>query len=306
MTTANLNPIDPNTTSGSDLAAILNAWGDGVASSYLTGTTPPSDVKRGQIFIQVISPTLWQLKVCLDVSYFLLLMSFNPQVPNVVFEGNLANGYGQTSAVPSSRFISTNGSLTGGGDFTADRSFTLVGDIGSASNFPNYYYGRNASNVIGWHPLPSAGSSSGGTTGIRQLYVLTGTAAGAAATSTFSVPAGVGGIWLHMWGGGGSGFLPDGITPTGGPGGAVSGYLPVSPGQNVPVRAGGVNDFSMLTLANSSQVIAPSGPPNGGGTSGVTFPAGLNLVAAAPLMVMAAPWGQRDNVGCVWIEWINP
>lgn len=55
---------------------------------------------------------------------------------------------------PTSRTISTTHSLTGGGDLTANRTLSLVGDTASPGN--SKYYGTDGSGTRGWHALPAA------------------------------------------------------------------------------------------------------------------------------------------------------
>jgi len=56
-----------------------------------------------------------------------------------------------TSFVPQSRNIFTSGSLTGGGDLSADRTLSLVNDNATPGN--SYYYGTNPGGVKGWYVL---------------------------------------------------------------------------------------------------------------------------------------------------------
>lgn len=54
---------------------------------------------------------------------------------------------------PAARSIATTGSLTGGGDLSANRSLSLSGDETSPGN--GKYYGTDAGGVKGFHPLPT-------------------------------------------------------------------------------------------------------------------------------------------------------
>lgn len=56
-----------------------------------------------------------------------------------------------TSAVPASRNIFTSGSLTGGGNLSADRTLSLVNDNATPGN--SYFYGTNGAGVKGWYVL---------------------------------------------------------------------------------------------------------------------------------------------------------
>jgi hypothetical protein len=56
--------------------------------------------------------------------------------------------------VSTTRAVNTTGSLTGGGNLSADRTLQLVNDITSPGN--NQYYGTNSSGVKGYFPIPGA------------------------------------------------------------------------------------------------------------------------------------------------------
>lgn len=57
------------------------------------------------------------------------------------------------------RSIATSGSLTGGGNLTADRTISLVNDNATPGN--RKYYGTNVSGTKGDHDLPSGGVLAG-------------------------------------------------------------------------------------------------------------------------------------------------
>lgn len=60
---------------------------------------------------------------------------------------------------PLTRSILTQHSLTGGGDFSANRTINLVNDEASPGN--SEYYGTNSSGTKGFFPLPGGGSGAG-------------------------------------------------------------------------------------------------------------------------------------------------
>ena len=108
----------------------------------------------------------------------------------------------------------------------------------------------------------------------RRQQLLTGTA-------IFSVPAGVYGLEVEIWGAGGSGgtsAYPGYPGGGGGAGGYTKGYLPVMPGQQIPysqglgavASAGGDTTFGALK-ATGGTVGAPGSSSNvgAGGTPGV-------------------------------------
>lgn len=59
--------------------------------------------------------------------------------------------------VGTTRLVSTTNSLTGGGDLSADRTLSLVGD--SASPGADRYYGTNSGGTKGFYSLPAAGAN---------------------------------------------------------------------------------------------------------------------------------------------------
>jgi hypothetical protein len=69
-------------------------------------------------------------------------------------------------------------SITGGGDITATRTLSLVGDILAPGN--DYYYGTDGAGDKGWYPLPASLSNTVNLTGDQSITGL----------KTFSQPAG--------------------------------------------------------------------------------------------------------------------
>jgi hypothetical protein len=87
--------------------------------------------------------------------------------------------YADTLYVDLGRSISTNHSLTGGGDLSTDRTLSLVGDTASPGN--SKIYGTNASGVRGWYDAPS-GAAPGGSG--SELQYRGGASTFSAATGT--------------------------------------------------------------------------------------------------------------------------
>lgn len=71
----------------------------------------------------------------------------------------LSNALNISLLVPNSRLITTSGSLTGGGDLSANRTLSLVGD--NASPGASTYYGTDGSGTKGFFALPSGGNTNG-------------------------------------------------------------------------------------------------------------------------------------------------
>jgi hypothetical protein len=63
---------------------------------------------------------------------------------------NWADWVAFNSKVPSTRSVFTTGSLTGGGDLSTNRTFSLVNDVTAPGNY--YNYGTNGVGVKGWYP----------------------------------------------------------------------------------------------------------------------------------------------------------
>lgn len=74
-----------------------------------------------------------------------------------------------TGDVNSSRAVNTQYSLTGGGDFTADRILSLVNDVSLPGN--SKYYGTDASGTRGYFSLPSAGAPTLNDGGSAQTLI---------------------------------------------------------------------------------------------------------------------------------------
>jgi hypothetical protein len=63
---------------------------------------------------------------------------------------NWADWVAFNNKVPSTRSVFTTGSLTGGGDLSTNRTFSLVNDVTAPGNY--YNYGTNGAGVKGWYP----------------------------------------------------------------------------------------------------------------------------------------------------------
>lgn len=79
----------------------------------------------------------------------------------------ISNALNLSLLVPNSRLISTSGSLTGGGDLTANRTLSLVGDNASPGTW--YFYGTDGSGSKGFYALPSGGIGDAPNNGTAYL-----------------------------------------------------------------------------------------------------------------------------------------
>ena len=98
-------------------------------------------------------------------------------------------GHTHANYVPTTRLISTAGSLTGGGNLSADRTLSLVNDNTTPGN--NYLYGTNSSGVKGWYqrfwvPATNGIAYTGGWVGIGVNNPLTPLYVSIAAPSLFT------------------------------------------------------------------------------------------------------------------------
>jgi hypothetical protein len=71
------------------------------------------------------------------------------------------SGYGISDGVSNTRNINTTGSITGGGNLSADRTLQLVNDNASPGN--SFYYGTNGSGTKGFFALPTGGGGEANT-----------------------------------------------------------------------------------------------------------------------------------------------
>lgn len=94
-----------------------------------------------------------------------------PDWANITSKPTTIAGYGITDAVVSTRQITGITSLTGGGDLTADRTISLVGDAAAPGN--SFYYGTDAGGAKGFFALPTS-SGSGTVTSVTAGAGLTG------------------------------------------------------------------------------------------------------------------------------------
>lgn len=238
MTQASLGTIDPNTTSGTELAALLTAFGQAVESTHL-GAARPSYVREGMTWLRVDSSN--QLSWMLydgdaDVLLGVINKSANTislTVPPVTLAG--------LGGVPTSRALTGSLSIAGGGNLSANRAFTLVND--NASPGASRYYGTGSSGDKGWFALPTPPKA------VPELA-----AYGTPGTYSFGVPAGVTRLRATVIGACGGNYSNDDVMTAGGAGGVAFGYVPVVPGATVSIIVGAAG-------------VGGSSPTDGGGST---------------------------------------
>jgi hypothetical protein len=155
-------------------------------------------------------------------------------------------GYGITDSVADTRSINTTGSLTGGGNLSADRTIGLVNDSAAPGN--SFYYGTNSTGVKGFYALP-AGSAAA-----VAADVLAGTDAAKSVTSkaladaatVISVGAADVNKYVRL---GATGKLDPSVMP-------ASGSTPIATGAEVITGTDNAKTVTALALANASKVIS--------------------------------------------------
>lgn len=195
---------------------------------------------------------------------------------------------GLASKAASARQIATSGSLSGGGNLTADRTLSLVND--SVAPGASKYYGTDGAGAKGYFTLPAGGGGGGATslsgdvTGTLSGSVIAATIANLAVT-TAKLAAGA--------------VTPAKISSTGAGVGNVLSYNGTAVVWSAPTPAGGAswnirNTTTSATAANGDWLLAnPSA-----GTITITLPAAtlgarvrVKRKASAGSSIIVAPSG---------------
>jgi hypothetical protein len=290
MTQTELGTIDPNETSGTELAALLTAFGIAHKSGN-RGPTRPTYAVMGTLWVQTVSSSNHTLNYFTGTVDIPLIM-INPVtataiVPLATLAGTaaaLSGGVGGDAAL-STRLISTSMSLTGGGSLEANRTLALVGDVTTPGL--NKVYGTDAVGARGWRDIPVTPKP------VRKQIVYT-----SPGTHTFVCPA-VQSVWVTCIAAGYDGGFVYGF----------EGGLPVVGGTSYTVVVG---HYSSYPTANSSF--------NGNiaynsisGSTGVLLLSGHNAVPYYPMIRnhlagLASPpgmFGDPGYHGYVRVEWIE-
>jgi hypothetical protein len=302
MAQANIGNIDPNETSGVDLAQLLTQVGAALETNNL-GAGRPSYAKRGTIWIH--DPGNGTLGVALFTGVADVLIG----VINIAANTFTPQGVGVTldslGGVPYWRNIGTGASITGGGNLEANRWITLVGDHDAPGG--NKYYGTNPAGQKGFFDLPSQ-------RGLSRVERITWNWP-TGGFFTWSVPANVNRINFTVVAGGGVtqiGSNPDGdgqSTPynyPGGRGGQLSGVMIVSPGQVLTMRVGGVAEASEIqgfVFCDAGGI----GAIGGGATGGMSLaPENVGGVMGGPLLLNSnlAFAGWPDTHGAIQFDFV--
>jgi len=277
--------IDPNTTSGTDLANMLTLAQSAIETNH-SGTSRPTYIKAGMTWLDTSNSTANALKFWTG-SADVTLLTINPASGAVVV-GVPSGGSSPTYALASVELLG-NLSIAGGGDLTTTRAVSLVGD--TASPGANNYYGTDGSGSKGFYLLP--------TPAIPHRSV----ALYPAGTYTVTVPANVTAAYLRIWGGGASGRDAEtsdgdgGTTYTyyaGGWGGCAEGSVNVTPGStiNLVVGAGGTAGgdgqpswFGASSSSSSGCYVYCSGGLAAGGNGGPAFAgSGVDMIPVTSII----------------------
>jgi len=274
MAQSDIGTIDPNTTSGTQLAALLNNWAAALRSSH-SGAERPAYVQAGMIWAKEVDASTAQL-MFYDGDADVLIGTVDKAANR--FTAALAEvTAGSIGAVPTSRQVATQHSLQGGGTLAANRTLSLVGD--TASPGARRYYGTDANGTRGFHALPDAPKQG-------PVPVIFGPG-----SHTFTVPAGITRLmFFGAGGGGGNRWSTDewGNTLTwrsGGYGAVAMGSIAVAPGANLSITVGAAGSSlqtSFLSDPNTDE--NPHGFSGWGGTTTIAWYAtltggeGANLV----------------------------
>jgi hypothetical protein len=281
MTQYVLGPIDPGVVSGSELAAILTAWGASVDSSQ-AGSTRPTYLPSGGIWLNTAAPDNYILMLFngyVDIT----LLRINPLNGAVVFPSGSTtsflapNGTVSGKAAPDiSRNIFAGGSLVGGGDLSQDREFQLANDSQIGDYIPNFYYGRNASNAAGYWPLPAS-------RGNRRREAVYGPG-----DYTWVAPATCVNCEVEGYAGGSTVY-----------GGVFQADIDVNPGQGYSLHVGGAND---LTHFNGQVVVAS----NGTFASDPNLPGNVSDSVGRRRNGINYEFGAPGCIGIMRISWLEP
>lgn len=252
MTQYDLGFIDPNETSGVELAAMLSNFNSALRSAH-KGASRPAYAERGTIWVQDTGATV------LNMFFFdgvddILIGTINTTTNAFTVSGASVT-LAALGGVPTTRAVLTGGSLLGGGNLTSDRGLYLKGDHDSPP--AGHYYGTNQAGTQGWFPLASITSQvSGGRVNYTQF---------GPGTSYFTAPAGVTSLLYVAWSGGGGNVrrtdraldggdvvITSDVMIPGGWGACSTGTVSLIPGTAYPVTVGDGGVYQHMDLGAGS------------------------------------------------------
>jgi hypothetical protein len=291
MSQYDLGLIDPNETSGTELAAMLSAFNEALRSGH-KGSTRPGYAERGTTWLQDTGGSVlnWFMFDGVDD---LLIGQFNT-VSNQFLVSGSTTTLAALGGVPASRQITSTGSILGGGDLTADRNLALKGDSGSPLAL--HYYGTNSAGVQGWFPLVNAIQIA--VPASRRKYILQFPVG----THTFIPPTGVTWFFFQAAGGGGGDAIHnyDVLLDSGGEGSPATYQMmtDVIKGGSGASGEGSVacipGESYQIVVGNAGAAVGPDyGNVTGGGGQSTTIEARTG--AGAKQVVFTGGGGQGGN-----------
>lgn len=141
--------IDPDSTSGTDLAAMLSLRRLAQNSGHV-GTVRPAYLLPGGTWTKDMGDGNTYQLMLWDGDTDIILGTVN-RVANT-FTAAISVTLTGLGGVPTSRAVNTTKSLSGGGNLGADRTLELVND--NASPGATRYYGTDGAGAKGFHPMP--------------------------------------------------------------------------------------------------------------------------------------------------------
>lgn len=237
MPQSDLGVIDPNETSGVELASMLTNLNSALRSSH-RGSSRPSYAERGTMWLRDTGTANLDLFM-FDGVDDILIGTLNATTNQFVVSGQNISLAG-LGGVPVTRRVEGWGSIVGGGFLDGNVVLSLQND--GAAPAPNHYYGTNPSGTRGWWPASSLGGTGGG----RIWYQVYGTPGSYLVTA----PPNCTRMMATLFGGGAGGLITytentfeGGSTYTqnfqvSGAGAKVMGVIPVTPGQLYSVQVG--------------------------------------------------------------------
>ncbi len=189
MAQHNIGNIDPNETSGVELAALLSNHGQAVISTNL-GAGRPTYAVKGTFWVRDSSATTLELFIYSGTND-VLIGTINTTTNVFTPAGGTINLAG-LGGVPTGRTIATEASIVGGGNLAENRVLRLLNDSNEVPG--NYYYGTNQDSIRGWFPL---GELLGRASAAPRVLVY------APGDYTLIFPAGVKRVLFKLYGGSG-------------------------------------------------------------------------------------------------------
>lgn len=211
MAQNDIGSINPNTTSGTDLAALLTNFA-ATYDSGNSGTTRPSWITAGGFWVDTSVAGSMRFRMYMGGTLDVVLFSVNTVSGVVTFAGTVTGTTGPAYAL-ASNFIQGVYSIGGGGPFSNSWDIYLVND--TANPGANQVYGTDGSGTRGWQPTPTRRYKRNT---LALLTSTTWTAPGDCTAALITVASSGGGVGAY--------------------GGMLQADCPITPGYGYPVTVG--------------------------------------------------------------------